>query len=99
MRRARQATSATPTSCGGFEPVSDAGFSDDQFWPNGIRFDFPPQTAHVDAEVLLCVAVRVSPHRLKELAVREGLARVLEHGAEQFPFGLGEMHDGAVARE
>src|SRR5687768_1769867 len=80
------------------EPIPDAWLGYDVARCVRIGLDLPPQVRHVHAEVLLRIAVRSTPHRAKELLMRDRSADVSHECHQEPPFGGRQVHCRAVAR-
>ena len=81
-----------------FESVSDAGLGHEVPGRVRIGLQLAAQVPHVDAEILLRIAVRRAPDRVEELTVRHRASGVGHQRLQQAPLGGREVHGGTVAR-
>src|SRR6187402_1099687 len=94
LRQTRTATSpSTRAASSGpiAQPVTNAGFGDEELGPRRIRLDLFPQFGHVHADVVRVCGVGGAPHFLQDLSMREHLTRMLCKQDQQFVLDRSEM--------
>src|SRR5262249_1230812 len=69
------------------ESVSDTGVGKDEPRPTRMLFDFFPELANEDAEILGLIHVGLTPNFLKQHAVGEHFSRMFNHVLQEVIFG------------
>lgn len=69
------------------EPISDAGVSEDEPRSARMFFDFFPELANEDTQVLSLIPIGLAPNFLKQHAVREYFSGMFNHVFQEVIFG------------